>query len=155
MNKKLVLALTVMVAVAFAACAQHDHERYFEAIPIDGGRSVAIVEYLGNNRTVRIPPRIRNLPVTHIGEGAFRERNLISVTIPNSVTSIGWAAFEGNQLTSVTIPSSVTHIGDAAFQFNQLTSVTIPFATLAAADATWGGGAWRNGIPGGVFVFHP
>jgi len=46
MNKKLVLALTVMVAMAFAACAQHDPESDFAAEPVDGGRSVAIVGYL-------------------------------------------------------------------------------------------------------------
>ena len=59
-----------------------------------------------------------------IGNGAFSENQLTSVTIGNSVTSIGNYVFYQNRLTSVTIPNSVTLIGNGAFSENQLTSVT-------------------------------
>ncbi|MCL2410042.1 MAG: leucine-rich repeat domain-containing protein [Treponema sp.] len=124
--KKLVLGITLMAAMVFSACTQHDPERYFEAEPVDGGASVRITRYIGTSWEVNIPSRIRGLPVTEIGFEAFQNKNLISVSIPNGVTSIEDAAFEHNQLTSVTIPNSVTHIGDMAFWNNQLTSVTIP-----------------------------
>ena len=65
--------------------------------------------------------------VTSIGNSAFRDCRLTSVTIPNSVTSIGELAFRGCSLTSVTIPSSVTFIGDLAFAFCRgLNSIIIP-----------------------------
>ena len=54
--------------------------------------------------------------VTSIGERAFDDCGLTSVTIPNSVTSIGERAFYGCYgLTSVTIPNSVTSIGESVF----------------------------------------
>ena len=124
-----IIALAIMLA--FTACARTQAQQYcpedhFTARPVDGGAGVGIFGYTGGNWEVRIPPHIRGLPVTQIGDQAFRGIGLISVTIPNSVTDIGWGAFAYNQLTSVTIPNSVTFIGGGAFAYNQLTSVTIP-----------------------------
>lgn len=128
MNRKNVLgiALTVMALALIMSCGQKsDPERDFEVEPVDGN-SVVITEYLGDKRTVRIPARIRKLPVTEIGFEAFASKKLTSVTIPNSVTIIGWGAFSYNQLTEVTIPDSVSKIMEMAFYGNQLTEVTIP-----------------------------
>jgi hypothetical protein len=75
--------------------------------------------------TLVIPSTLDGYSVTTIGEYAFEDNALTSVTIPNSVTSIGAYAFEDNALTSVTIPNSVTSIGAYAFEDNDLTSVTI------------------------------
>ena len=58
--------------------------------------------------------------ITSIGHGAFRDNQLTSVVIPDSVTSIGNYAFRDNQLTSVVIPDSVTSIGDSAFRDNPI-----------------------------------
>jgi hypothetical protein len=73
-----------------------------------------------------IPATINGSSVTSIGNGAFADTQLTSITIPAGVTSIGAAAFAYNRLTSVTIPGGVTSIGDGAFANNQLTSITIP-----------------------------
>ena len=132
-----VVALVAMLAVpAFAQ--QHCPESDFRVVPVGGGASVRIVEYLGDNWTVNIPPTIRGLPVTHIGEFAFAGMridgwgrqvstriHLLNVTIPNSVTHIENGAFMGSQLTSVVIPDSVIHIGDMAFHGSNLASLTI------------------------------
>jgi len=139
MKKVKVFCITAVVMLVLLGCARHDPERYFRAEPVDGGASVMIVEYLGDSWEVRIPPRIRNLPVTHIGNGAFANSNLTSVAIPNSVTYIGASAFSSNQLTSISIPNSVIEIWDGAFRNNQLTNVTIPSGVIEIGES-----AFRN-----------
>jgi hypothetical protein len=75
---------------------------------------------------VVIPSSIEGHPVTQIGEGAFMEKGINSVSLPDSLTAIGVAAFSGNSLRSLVIPASVTTLGSAAFRNNLLTSLVIP-----------------------------
>ena len=76
--------------------------------------------------SIAIPATIRGVAVKSIGNHAFANKGLTSVTIPNSVTSIGKSAFVDNQLTSVTLSNSLTSIELYAFRNNQLTSITLP-----------------------------
>lgn len=87
--------------------------------------------------------------VTSIGEYAFYAcRELASVTIPNSVTSIGKSAFSScESLTSVTIPNSVTSIGEGAFQgCKALTSVILPDAITTIPGSLFYGCKWLRHI---------
>ena len=80
--------------------------------------------------------------VTSIGYCAFYDcSSLTSITIPNSVTSIGEYAFYGcSSLTSITIPNSVTSIGRYAFYgCSNLTSITIPSSIAEIGRSTFSG----------------
>lgn len=65
---------------------------------------------------VVIPSEYNGKPVKEIGEYAFGDCSITSVTIPDSITTIGESAFSycGN-LTEIYIPQSVTSIGAGAF----------------------------------------
>jgi len=111
-------------AAATAQASQYNPESDFTVTK--SGNAVTITKYVGKATVVNIPPTIQGSPVTAIGEDAFMNGKITSVTIPNSVKSIGDAAFGScYSLTSITIPASVTSIGDNAFGscFN-LASVT-------------------------------
>ena len=78
--------------------------------------TVIITGYVGNSIDVTIPSSINGLPVTKIGESAFQNAHITTITIPSSVKDIGWFAFSGcTELKSISIPSSVTSIGYGAF----------------------------------------
>ncbi|MCL2174592.1 MAG: leucine-rich repeat domain-containing protein [Treponema sp.] len=84
----------------------------------------AITGYTGNDSKLDIPARIDGEKITSIGEGAFRNRKLTSVTIPNSVTLIGFEAFKDNNLTNITIKNNVSVRG-GSFENNRITNLTI------------------------------
>ncbi len=129
----------------------------YEIITSTNPNTVRITGYTGMATSVDIPGTITDggieYTVTHIGDRAFFENALTSVTIPNGVTHIGNEAFRDSGLsghleipnsvtsieddafnsrdvsaglTSVTIPNSVTRIGQRAFAGNRLKSVTLP-----------------------------
>jgi hypothetical protein len=66
---------------------------------------------------LNIPDSLEGLPVTIIGDSAFREcAGLVSITLPESLTTIGSYAFrECDALTSIYIPDSVSSMGSQAF----------------------------------------
>lgn len=112
-----------------------------------------IKKYNGNDAVVNIPSEINGTPVTTIGNAAFRDSSVTSVTIPASVTEIGSNAFAGcTNLTSVTyggdwskltIQSGNPAVEDAAneqlFDFEFIlnnTAVTVTRYKGTAADVT-------------------
>ena len=79
--------------------------------------------------------------ITSIGNGAFFNTALTSVTIPNSVVYIGIEAFaQCRSLTSVTIPNSVTFIENNAFtDCRALTSLIIGNSVKSIGNGAFGG----------------
>lgn len=74
---------------------------------------------------VVIPEEINEIPVTIIGNNAFKFKNLTSVVIPEGVTTINSQSFYYNRLESIEIPNSVTSIGYQAFSSNGMTNLDL------------------------------
>ncbi|MDR1256167.1 MAG: leucine-rich repeat domain-containing protein [Spirochaetaceae bacterium] len=137
----LVCALLCGVALAGCGSGGRTNAADFEyrTNPKKADQEMIITGYTGADKKVSIPARIGGKSVTAIDELAFFNKQLTSVTIPNSVTAIGERAFEHNQLTSVIIGNSVTTIGWGAFSGNQLISVTIPKSVTAIGNSAFSG----------------
>ena len=80
-------------------------------------------------QTVVIPSHIGGVPVTTIGNEAFKNnKNIISVTLSDSVTSIGIESFSGcSNLTTVVLGNGIKAIGRSAFKYcENVQSINFP-----------------------------
>lgn len=101
---------------------------------------VVISECDKSIENIEIPDEIDGLPVTSIGDTAFRWcENLTEINIPDSITSIGLSAFAFClNLNEITIPDSVNAIGYNAFYLcTDLTKITILNPDCEIYDAPW------------------
>lgn len=90
--------------------------------------TITITGYTGPGGAVNIPDSINGLPVTAIGDSAFKQHlNVTGLTIPSSVMSIGNWALSSTSITNLVIPNSVTNLGDYAMYYvYPLFSVVVP-----------------------------
>ena len=137
-KRVLAVALTLLLAVSFVAPsgARALSDAGFEYTGNDGAATVTGCTSTCPT-TLVIPDTLGGNSVTTIGNYAFYNNALTSVTIPNSVTTIGDYAFEANALTSVTIPNSVTSIGTGVFRVNALSTVTIGNSVTSIGTAAF------------------
>jgi hypothetical protein len=79
--------------------------------------------------------------VITIGAQAFRQNDLVSVKLGNSVKIIDNNAFRNNRITTLEIPDSVTDIGVDAFRLNAIEDIT-----LGGSVTTIGTRAFMNNL---------
>ena len=111
-------SVTSIARTAFEACPS------LTTMSVEQGNTVydsrnncnAIIETETNTLISGCKNSVIPFGVTSIGEFAFRNCTLASITIPNSVTTIGESAFRNCTLASITIPNSVTTIEGYAFR---------------------------------------
>jgi hypothetical protein len=88
--------LAVFFGVLFVVSAQ------WETKQENGG--LVITGYTGNATAITIPDKINGVAVVGIGDWAFSESLLTSITLPNSGTTIGTAPFDGcSSLTAIVV----------------------------------------------------
>ena len=108
----------------------------FRYAAVSGG--ISVTGYTGTAANVTIPGTIDGKKVLSVGEGAFRGKNITSVTLPASLTSLGRNCFYGcENLVSVDLGScsALKSIGEGAFAVcTSLTSVVIPDSVTRICD---------------------
>lgn len=90
------------------------------------GASWTITGYTGSRTRLDIPDKKDGKPITAIGDKAFYNTGVSSVSLPQSITTIGANAFgKCSALESIAIPDAVTSIGENAFsECSRLRAVT-------------------------------
>jgi hypothetical protein len=122
MKKTTLLFVFALVVVFAVGAQQYDDEGDFR-VTVVGGGAVEIARYIGEKQNVNIPPAMGGLPVVGIGERAFEDTEVVSVTIPSGVTYIGEGAF---------------------YEWGAGQTIRIEgYADQESADAVWGEG-WRE-----------
>jgi hypothetical protein len=123
-----VLGLAFLVSSSFAFSNTE-----FTYNVIDGGIEVTgCVEECPSDLV--IPEEIDGFSATSIGDDAFSSKQIISLTLPDSLKNIGSGAFKNNELKILSLPENVTNIGDFAFYNNQLTDISFSDSLLEIGD---------------------
>ena len=84
-----------------------------------------------------IPETYNNLPVTEIGDRAFKGVYRSSLTLPDNIASIGDEAFADSDLTEIYMGNNVIHIGDGAFKNTKITSVDLSSKLQTIGDSAF------------------
>ncbi|MBO5609301.1 MAG: leucine-rich repeat protein [Eubacterium sp.] len=148
----IVLVLLVIGHVQFSSKAEGDIDKLSYRI-IDN-KEVQITGVDSRVTSIVIPSEIKGYPVRRIGDWAFSDSSLTSVTIPESVNWISKYAFSGcdNLCVTVTYPfsfsdryienvdinvivsDSVTRIGSGAFKNKRIRNIIIPNSVTSIGD---------------------
>lgn len=105
---------------------------------IKNGIRIDSVEFGGG---IVIPEFIEGLPVVKIAERAFYKRkDITSVILPRYLNEIGDEAFSESGIVSISIPNSVEKIGDRAFyNCRQVENIILPEGLKSIKYKTFGG----------------
>jgi len=122
--------LLVLLLLAAPVAVQGQDLQNYDYVTNADGATITITGYSGPGGAVSIPASLIGLPVTGIGDNAFQDSSLTSVTIPATVTNIGDGAFSfSTGLTAITVDPQNTFYSSAngvLFDKSQTTLVEFP-----------------------------
>ena len=96
---------------------------------------LTITGYKGSDSDLTVPAEIDGKTVIAIGNYAFRNSEMNSIVLPDTIGSIGNYAFNNcNFLTSITLPQGLQIIGYYAFSSASLTEINLPNTLKTIGD---------------------
>ncbi len=107
---------------------------------INDSDQIVITGYNGNSNYINIPEEIDGKKVVTIGNSAFGYRDVISVSIPNTVTEIeSWAFANCPNLRTVKFSNALSKIGACAFyECFALNNVVLPSSLKEIGSGSFG-----------------
>ncbi len=99
--------------------------------------TISITGYTGKETILEVPGEIDQIPVTSIGDEAFRDHSEISeIWLPDSIKIIGEAAFSGcTSLRQIRLPFSLQRILNDAFRYcSSLESIEFPDGLISIGN---------------------
>ncbi|MBD5472894.1 MAG: leucine-rich repeat protein [Lachnospiraceae bacterium] len=89
--------------------------------------SAWILEYIGEEKQVKIPEEVWGRKVVTVFDGAFRNSEIEDVILPETITRISGCAFDGcKSLKQIVLPAELECIGIAAFAESGIERIEIP-----------------------------
>ena len=83
------------------------------------------------SKDLHVPSHVNGIAITTLHTYLFRELNLETVSLPNTIENIGYASLQSNQIRRVKIPEGVKVVGTGSFQGNPLEEVELPSTVLS------------------------
>nr|WP_316624253.1 leucine-rich repeat protein [uncultured Ruminococcus sp.] len=129
-----ILVVFSSIYTAFAAVYIEDWGYRFEKI--NNGSAYEINKYIGDDTVVKIPNKYNGFKITSVGEYAFINTSVSSVTFGDNITQIKTGAFINvSDLSEVILNDNLSAIGSLAFAgCTGLSTLTIPSSVTNIAD---------------------
>src|SRR5690625_998033 len=87
--------------------------------------TAVIKEYKAEDKDIVLPEKINNLTVTKIAPNTFKDKEIDTVQLPNTIEEIGEGAFSNNKIKEVSLPETLKRISKNAFSNNEIKNVSI------------------------------
>ena len=138
---------TRIIAVAYARAGTPFHSKftYLDYYILKDGESEYIIDndgkikaYLGNNTNIVVPDIVNGIVPTELGGNLFKNSNIESIVLPDTVTTIGDNAFYNTNLKSITA-NGICNLNKRCFYgCEQLTDINFPTLKYIGDEALSG-----------------
>src|SRR5574344_89531 len=128
---KKVLSLITLLFCAITLSAQEtatiDGIKYY----LENGKATIMVQPTTLSGDIVIPEKVTynnvDYTVSSMTSSAFKQTDITTITLPNSITSLGDDCFGScSNLTSIILPNRIISLGNGCFSSCGLTSITFP-----------------------------
>ncbi len=114
---------------------------------VDGEATITALDFSYEGAVI-VPDSIEGCPVTVIGKGAFSQREITAIKLPETITVIEESAFLGCDITEIDLPDGLETIGKWAFDACSIRTIEIPESVTSFGEGVFRG----SGLTGEIYV---